>query len=128
MNENKKLINIRLTPKEKKQMEKLAETCGLSLSEYLRKRGLGYEPRPLLGASFYQFYTQLCDLCNQPISADVEVALLNLITDIRRELLLPKQETRKEIKGGPTKPDLWGEEDPRSADLLPLAANGKDGG
>ena len=97
MNENKKLINIRLTPKEKKQMEKLAETCGLSLSEYLRKRGLGYEPRPLLDASFYQFYTQLCDLCNQPISADVEVALLNLITDIRRELLLPKQETRKEV-------------------------------
>ena len=99
MNENKKLINIRLTPKEKKQMEKLAETCGLSLSEYLRKRGLGYEARPLLNVRFYQLYTQLCDLCNQPISADVEVALLNLITDIRRELLLPKQETRKEIKG-----------------------------
>jgi hypothetical protein len=128
MNENKKLINIRLTPKEKTQMEKLAETCGLSLSEYLRKRGLGYEPRPLLDVSFYQLYTQLCDLCNQPISADVEVALLNLITDIRRELLLPKQETRKEIKRDPTKPDLWGEEDPRSADHLPLAANGKDGG
>ena len=97
MNENKKLINIRLTPKEKKQMEKLAETCGLSLSEYLRKRGLGYEPRPLLDASFFQFYTQLCDLCNQPISADVEVALLNLITDIRRELLLPKKQTAKEV-------------------------------
>ena len=128
MNENKKLINIRLTPKEKMQMEKLAETCGLSLSEYLRKRGLGYEPRPLLDASFYQFYTQLCDLCNQPISADVEVALLNLITDIRRELLLPKQETRKEIKGDPAKPALWGEEDPRSAEHLPLAANGKAGG
>ena len=97
MNENKKLINIRLTPKEKAQMERLAEICGLSLSEYLRKRGLGYEPRPLLDVSFYQLYTQLCDLCNQPISADVEVALLNLITDIRRELLLPKQETRKEV-------------------------------
>ena len=128
MNENKKLINIRLTPKEKAQMEKLAETCGLSLAEYLRKRGLGYEPRRLLDASFYQLYTQLCDLCNQPISADVEVALLNLITDIRRELLLPKQETRKEIKGAPAKPALWGEEDPRSVEHLPLAANGKDGG
>ena len=97
MKENKKLINIRLTPKEKEQMESLADICDLSLSEYLRKRGLGYEPRPLLNVSFYQLYTQLCDLCNQPISADVEVALLNLITDIRRELLLPKQETRKEV-------------------------------
>ena len=128
MNVNKYLINIRLTPKEKTQMERRAETCGLSLSEYLRKRGLGYAPRPLLDVSFYQLYTQLCDLCNQPISTDDEVALLNLITDIRRELLLPKQETRKEIKGGPTKPDLWGEEDPRSADHFPLVANGKDGG
>ena len=97
MNENKKLINIRLTPKEKKQMEKLAETCGLSLSEYLRKRGLGYEPRPLLDASFYQFYTRLCELCNQPISTDAEVAWLELITDIRSELLLPKKQTAKEV-------------------------------
>ena len=97
MNENKKLINIRLTPKEKKQMEKLAETCGLSLSEYLRKRGLGYEPRPLLDASFYQFYTRLCELCNQPISTDVEVALLELITDIRRELMLPRRQNKKEV-------------------------------
>lgn len=97
MKENKKLINIRLTPKEKEQMESLARICGLSLSEYLRKRGLGYEPRPLLNVSFYQMYTQLCDLCNQPISTDVEAALLKLITDIRRELLLPKQQTRKEV-------------------------------
>ena len=97
MKENKKLINIRLAPKEKAQMERLAETCGLSISEYLRKRGLGYEPRPFLDANFYQLYTQLCDLCNQPISADVEAALLKLIGDIRRELLLPKKQTTKEV-------------------------------
>ena len=97
MKEKDKRVELRLPAKEKEQLEQLAKKCGLSLSEYLRKRGLGYEPRPLLDASFFQFYTQLCDLCNQPISADVEVALLNLITDIRRELLLPKQETRKEV-------------------------------
>ena len=97
MNENKKLINIRLTPKEKTQMERLAEICGLSLSEYLRKRGLGYEPGPLLNDGFYQLYTQLCDLCNQPISADVEAVLLKLMGDIRRELLLPKKQTTQEV-------------------------------
>ena len=47
MKENKKLINIRLTPKEKEQMESLAESCGLSLSEYLRKRGLMFAPNQL---------------------------------------------------------------------------------
>ena len=97
MKENKKLINIRLTPKEKEQMESLAESCGLSLSEYLRKRGLGYEPRPLLSDSFYLFYSKLCDLCNQQMTKEAETALLALVADIRRELLLPKQETRKEV-------------------------------
>ena len=97
MNENKKLINIRLTPKEKAQMESLAEICGLSLSEYLRKRGLGYEPRPLLSDSFYLFYSKLCDLCNQQMTAETQSALLELIADIRRELLLPSKQPRKEV-------------------------------
>ena len=97
MNENKKLINIRLTPKEKAQMERLAEICGLSLSEYLRKRGLGYEPRPLLSDNFYLFYSKLCDLCNQQLTTEAETALLALVNDIRRELILPRKQTRKEV-------------------------------
>ena len=97
MNENKKLINIRLTPKEKAQMERLAEICGLSLSEYLRKRGLGYEPRPLLSDNFYLFYSKLCDLCNQQLTTEAETALLALVNDIRRELILPQKQTRKEV-------------------------------
>jgi len=97
MKENKKLINIRLTPKEKEQMESLAESCGLSLSEYLRKRGLGYEPRPLLSDSFYLFYSKLCDLCNQQMTKEAETALLALVADIRRELILPQKQTRKEV-------------------------------
>ena len=97
MKENKKLINIRLTPKEKKQMESLADICGLSLSEYLRKRGLGYEPRPLLPDSFYLFYSKLCDLCNQQLTTETEMALLALVNDIRNELMLPRKQTRKEV-------------------------------
>ena len=53
MNDSKRLINIRVTEKEKAQLDKLAQKCGLSLSEYLRKRGLGYEPGPLLNDRFY---------------------------------------------------------------------------
>ena len=97
MKENKKLINIRLTLKEKEQMECLADICGLSLSEYLRKRGLGYEPRPLLPDSFYLFYSKLCDLCNQQLTTETEMALLALVNDIRNELMLPRKQTRKEV-------------------------------
>ena len=97
MNKNKKLINIRLTPKEKAQMERLAEICGLSLSEYLRKRGLMFEPRPLLSDNFYLFYSKLCDLCNQQLTTETETALLAWVNDIRRELILPRKQTRKEV-------------------------------
>ena len=37
-------INIRVTATEKKKVTMLARKCGLSLSEYLRQRALGYEP------------------------------------------------------------------------------------
>ena len=37
-------INVRVTVTEKKTVTMLARKCGLSLSEYLRKRALGYEP------------------------------------------------------------------------------------
>ncbi len=41
--------------------------CGLSLSEYLRKLGLGFVPRPALGDDFYQCYYRLCELCNREL-------------------------------------------------------------
>ena len=37
-------INIRVTVTETKKVTMLARKCGLSLSEYLRQRALGYEP------------------------------------------------------------------------------------
>ena len=37
-------INVRVTVTEKKKVTMLARKCGLSLSEYLRQRALGYEP------------------------------------------------------------------------------------
>lgn len=38
-------INLRVTPEEKRRMAAAAWRCGLSLSEYLRQRAVGYEPR-----------------------------------------------------------------------------------
>ena len=37
-------INVRVSVTEKKKVRMLAKKCGLSLSEYLRQRALGYEP------------------------------------------------------------------------------------
>ena len=81
MTEKTEVINTRFSEREKQIVEQYAAACGLSRSEYLRKRALGYEPRPALGDSFYQLYSKLCDLCNQSMTVETEKALLELITD-----------------------------------------------
>lgn len=37
-------INVRVSVTEKRKMTLMTKRCGLSLSEYLRQRALGYEP------------------------------------------------------------------------------------
>ena len=97
MHTKSKRTEIRLTEKEKVKLEDYAVRCGLPLSEYLRQRGLGYEPRPALGDSFFPFYSKLCDLCNQSMTVETDKALLELITEIRKELMLPQKQTKKEV-------------------------------
>ena len=97
MTEKTEVINTRVSEKEKQTIEQYAAACGLTRSEYLRKRALGYEPRPALGDSFFQLFSKLCDLCNQAMAVETEKALLELITDIRRELMLPHKQSKKEV-------------------------------
>ena len=100
MNDSRKLINIRVTEKEKAQLDKLAQKCGLSLSEYLRKRGLGYEPGPLLDNRFYEVYSKLCEISNLPLQPDTEAVLITILNDLQKNLFLPRKQTHKEIAEG----------------------------
>ena len=97
MNDSKRLINIRVTEKEKAQLDKLAQKCGLSLSEYLRKRGLGYEPGPLLNGRFYEVYSKLCEISNLPLSTETEATLIAVLNELQQNLFLPRKQTQKEI-------------------------------
>ena len=97
MTEKTEVINTRFSEREKQIVEQYAAACGLSRSEYLRKRALGYEPRSALGDSFYQLYSKLCVLCNQSMTVETEKALLELITEIRKELMLPQKQTKIEV-------------------------------
>ncbi len=97
MNDNRKLINIRVTEKEKAQLDKLAQKCGLSLSEYLRKRGLGYEPGPLLDDRFYEVYSKLCEISNLSLNIETEVVLTALLNDLQQNLFLSRKQVQKEI-------------------------------
>ena len=97
MKDNRKIINIRVTEKEKQTLEGLAAKCGLSLSEYLRKRGLGYESGPLLDDRFYAAYSKLCEISNLPLNAQAQAALTTILIDLRQNLFLPRKQSAKEV-------------------------------
>ena len=97
MKEKDKRVELRLPAKEKDQLEQLAKKCGLSLSEYLRKRGLGYEPGPFLDERFYAVYSKLCEISNLPLNAEAEAALMAIFNDLQQNLFLPRKQSAKEV-------------------------------
>lgn len=96
MNEAKnKNLFIRVSEKEKNIIERNAKKCGLSVSEYLRQRALGYMPRAVLPEIFFSFNDKLDELCvavEGKITADTEEKIIGLIDSITEELILPKRE------------------------------------
>ena len=86
-------IEIRVKPKEKDKIRRLAEKCNLPVSEYVVQRALGYEPRTVQPDAFFDFYNKLCELCNSgDFTPETESKLLALIDEIHSELLLPRKE------------------------------------
>ena len=86
-------IDMRVKPKDKEKIMKLAEKCNLSISEYMAQRALGYEPITVLPDVFFDFYNKLCQLDNSArFTPETENKLLSLIDEIHSELLLPRKE------------------------------------
>ena len=79
-------INIRVTVTEKKKVTMLARKCGLSLSEYLRQRALGYEPGVHPPKEVFDILDRLDEIAEQ-CSAQTGAAI-NAQTDRMRDLLI----------------------------------------
>ncbi len=96
MNEIKnKNLFIRVSGKEKAVIEQNAQKCGLSVSEYLRQRALGYIPKAVLPEAFFSFSNkldELCIACEGKVTADTEEKIIALIDGITEELILPQRE------------------------------------
>ena len=95
MNERTTAIYVRVTEKEKSRIKQKADKCGLSQSEYLRKRALGYSPKALLPESFYEFSNKLGDVyeqLNNGYNTEIEEKLLSLLDEIQLKLLTPENE------------------------------------
>ena len=94
-------IYLRVTQSEKQRITALAKTCGLSQSEYLRQRALGFTPRTVLPDVFFDFNQTLCSLCDDvadKVSPDTERKLLEVAEYIQQQLLLPAKFTAKQIR------------------------------
>ena len=101
MNDKNARIELRVTQSEKNKIAKLAENCGLSQSEYVRQRTLGYAPRTVQPDVFFDFYQMICRLCDEvadKVSPETERKILETVDEIQRQLLLPEKSTTAQIR------------------------------
>ena len=85
MRERSNSIYTRVTPAEKQKIERTAKKCGLSTSEYIRQRCLGYAPREVPPDTYYELCRML-EYAREPGNNDV---ILSLLDQMRKELLEP---------------------------------------
>ena len=79
-------INVRVSVTEKRKMTLMAKRCGLSLSEYLRQRALGYEPSNQPPREVFDILDKLDEIAEN--CSVREGATINAQTDRIRDLLI----------------------------------------
>ena len=104
MNRNEKertmRLDLRVSPQEKKKIESTAKKCGISVSEYMRQRALGFSPREIPPVEWYSILNSLFKM-NEKLdkySPETERKLDSLIEDMRLQFLSPEKENADEIK------------------------------
>lgn len=96
-NEKSSRIYLRVSQNEKQRITELANSCGLSVAEYLRKRALGYAVKAVVPDSFYIFNEKLSELLNRELSPEIEAKALELFDDIYAEIIDTQKQSKKEI-------------------------------
>lgn len=65
-------IHFRVTAQEKKKLTRLAEKCGLSLSEYLRQTAIGHKPKETPPLDYFKLNTTLTELYYKEPSPEIK--------------------------------------------------------
>ena len=82
-------IAFRLKAKEKQIITAKAKKCGLSTTEYVKQRALGYEPRAVPPDSLFLLLEKIGELEDKSTSSELDAKIEKLLTDIANILLLP---------------------------------------
>ena len=85
-------ISVRLSEKEKQTIQAKAKKCGLSASEYVKQRALGYEPRTVPPNALFELLEKIGNLESKSTSAELNAEIEKLLKEITAVLLLPGRE------------------------------------
>jgi hypothetical protein len=90
------MIQIRVTQDQRKRIDRTAEKCGLTRSEFIRQIALGYEPQVPLPHAFYRCCEDLDKLIKNPYSGEVSHKALGILSKMQMvlsgELIVPEPE------------------------------------
>lgn len=82
-------IAVRVTAKEKEKIQANARRCGLSVTEYVKQRALGYEPRTVPPDALFVCLERLGELAGKASSPELDEEIRTLLKQITAEFLLP---------------------------------------
>ena len=85
-------ISVRLAEKEKQTIQAKAKKSGLSASEYVKQRALGYEPRTVPPNALFVLLEKIGNLESKSTSAELNAEIEKLLKEITAVLLLPGRE------------------------------------
>jgi len=84
-------IVVRVTAKEKERIQAKARKCGLSTTEYVKQRALGYEPRGVPPNVLFVFLEKQGELSDKTNSPELDKKIEALLQQIASALLLPEK-------------------------------------
>ena len=82
-------IAFRLSQKEKQIITAKAKKCGISRTEYVKQRALGYEPRAVPPDALFKLLEKIGDLEDKSSSEKLNAEIEALLKEITNTLLLP---------------------------------------
>ena len=82
-------IAVRVTAIEKEKIQAKARKCGLSTTEYVKQRALGYEPRGIPPDALFTLIEKISELEDKSTSNKLNTEIGALLKEITAEFLLP---------------------------------------
>ena len=90
---NDPTVSFRIEKQYKDRIKQLAKKCGLSQTEYIKQRALGYEPRAVPPDALFLLLEKIGELESKTASPETEAQINMLLKDISNTLLLPGRES-----------------------------------